>query len=163
MNDRHNIITSVGSTGLAIYSIVHDFISPIKYIIIATVLLVIMDLYFGISESRQNGKPIRKSRAFRRTANKLMDYFFFILLTGLLQQIFLDSHIQTPYFSLVATILIGFFELESIINHWLVLHHRKRIKLKNYLVIFSKNDKIKEVVKQYDKDQKEDERKEDKQ
>lgn len=162
MNDRHNIITSAGSTGLAIYSIVHDFISPIKYIIIATVLLVIMDLYFGISESKKRKRPIRKSRAFRRTANKLMDYFFFILLTGLLQQIFLASHIQTPYFSLVATILIGFFELESIINHWLVLHHRKRIKLKNYLVIFSKNEKVKEVVKQYNKDQ-EDERKEDKQ
>ena len=70
MNDRHNIFTSAGSTGLAIYSIVHDFIAPIKYIIIITALLVIMDLYFGISESKKRKRPIRKSRAFRRTANK---------------------------------------------------------------------------------------------
>ena len=51
-----------------------DFISPIRWFLLAAFALVLADLKFGIEAARHKGETIRKSRAIRRSANKIIDY-----------------------------------------------------------------------------------------
>ena len=56
-----------------------DFISPIRWFLLAAFALVLADLKFGIEAARHRGETIRKSRAIRRSANKIIDYLCWIL------------------------------------------------------------------------------------
>ena len=49
-----------------------DFISPIRWFLLAAFALVLADLKFGIEAARHRGETIRKSRAIRRSANKII-------------------------------------------------------------------------------------------
>ena len=52
----------------------------LRWMIVLIVILVIADFWFGISESHLNKEEIRFSRACRRTANKLTDYFTYLII-----------------------------------------------------------------------------------
>ena len=52
----------------------------LRWMILLAIILILSDLWFGISASRVQGIAIRKSRAGRRTLNKLVDYICYILL-----------------------------------------------------------------------------------
>ena len=52
----------------------------LRRMILLAIILILSDLWFGISASRVQGIAIRKSRAGRRTLNKLVDYICYILL-----------------------------------------------------------------------------------
>lgn len=156
MNDRHNAITGVGAAGLSMISGIASFFYPIRYVIIVLFLLIMLDLYFGLRESRYKHVQIRLSRAMRRTGNKIMDYFFFILVAGFIQQVFDESKITFPYFSIVSISVFGVFEIESVINHWLVLHGRKEVDFSKFLkIVVKKNDTLKDVAEEYEKQQQE--------
>lgn len=158
MNDKHNALASGTATGLSFVSSLCAFLQPIRYIIIGLVLLIFIDLYFGLRESRRRKRPIRRSRAFRRTTNKILDYFCFILLAGFVQQLMSEAKIQYPLFSVVVIFVVGIFEIESIINHWLFLHDRKKVNFKRFLTIFAKNKSkvIGEISEEYENEQKRD-------
>ena len=56
-----------------------EFVEPVKWFIVAALCLFIADFKFGIEASKKRGETIRKSRAIRRTVNKMIDYICWIL------------------------------------------------------------------------------------
>ena len=54
--------------------------------LIVAVVLVLGDLRFGIEAAKKRGETVRRSRAVRRTVNKLVDYLCWICIAWNLQQ-----------------------------------------------------------------------------
>ena len=156
--DNHNVMTSFGSVGLSMVKGVALFLYPIRYVALGLFILILTDLHFGIRVAKKKGIEIRKSRAFRRTANKTMDYLCLILLASFIQQLFDCSKITFPYFSLIFFFFIGFFELESIINNYLALHDRGGISLFKLFKAFfkGKNKTADNIINEIEKEEDED-------
>ena len=94
-----------------------DFLIPLKWFLILGFILTIVDLRFGIAAAQKRGETIRMSRAGRRTINKIIDYFLWVVLAGCLGKAFGISF-NIPI--LPAIILIGAygFELNSIFENY---------------------------------------------
>lgn len=56
----------------------------LRWMIILAIILILSDLWFGLSASRLQKIEIRKSRAGRRTLNKIVDYICYVLLGAVL-------------------------------------------------------------------------------
>lgn len=158
---KSNNLSGVGTMGLAISTDVMQELFDLRYFILILVLLITADLYFGIRESRTKGQRIRRSRALRRSLNKFMDYIFAIMFVCLLHIFFLQHNLSIPYFPLFAFGLVSLFELESVINHWLVLHHREEINFKNLFkaIVKEKRKDISNIAEDYQKSEKKTKRK----
>ena len=76
MQDR-NVINGFASVVLTEFI---DFLYPIRYVAILGLILIIVDLKFGISAAIARKEEIRFSRALRRTGNKIVDYTCWLLL-----------------------------------------------------------------------------------
>ena len=70
MSER-NTISAMGSVFMSGFM---DFIEPLKWFMLLALILIIVDLRFGIAASKKRGERIRFSRAGRRTINKMVDY-----------------------------------------------------------------------------------------
>ena len=68
--------------------------------------------------------------------------------------IFIQHNITIPYFSLIAFALISIFEFESVVNHWLVLHDRKRVHFKKLFksILKHKRKDLSDIVEDYEKE-----------
>ena len=56
----------------------------LRWMIVLAIILILSDLWFGLSASRLHNIEIRKSRAGRRTLNKIVDYICYVLLGAVL-------------------------------------------------------------------------------
>lgn len=115
----------LGSTMLAAtggqYTI--DVFLELRWMYLAVVLFVLLDLWYGVSEARYHGKEVRFSRACRRTANKIVDNMGYLLLgatIGLgLESLGIADHEACAVIGLLFGATI---EVASIIGHVCVLH-----------------------------------------
>ena len=100
----------------------------IRWWIFAAFILVIADLWFGIRVSKAKGIKIRYSSAGRRTLNKFMDYFLYILLgTSLAMALHQSYDIIQPI--IITSTILAFcyaFEIDSIYDHICYLHGKKK-------------------------------------
>lgn len=87
MQER-NVIGGVSATLL---SALYEFTTPLRWLFVLGVVLIIADLRFGIRASRVRGEVVRASRAVRRTINKAVDYLCWVLLAGTIGATFGDS------------------------------------------------------------------------
>lgn len=129
-NNAINVIPKMASPLVFIQELM-NIMMEIRWWIFLAFILVIADLWFGIRVSKVKGLKIRYSSAGRRTLNKFVDYFLYILIgTSLgmsLCQSFPDSFIDPV---LVASIILGFcyaFELDSIYDHICYLKGKKKV------------------------------------
>lgn len=105
------------------YAIIFD----LRWMILLAFVLILTDFWFGISASRAKKIEIRKSRAGRRTLNKIIDYLCYILLGAVI-----GKGIGEPYglnhitVSITIMILCYCFEIDSIYNHICELHGVKK-------------------------------------
>lgn len=90
----------------------------LRWLIMLAIILVMVDFRFGIKASQARGEKIRKSKAGRRTANKMIDYICYLVLGGILGRAlgepFGISHV------IIAAVCMGaacLFEVDSIINN----------------------------------------------
>lgn len=90
----------------------------LRWLIMLAIILVIVDFRFGIKAAQARGEKIRKSKAGRRTANKLIDYICYLVLGGILGRAIGEplgvSHV------IVAAVCMGvacLFEVDSIIQN----------------------------------------------
>ena len=83
--DERNVI---GGFMAAIMSNLLDFMEPLKWFLLLGLILIIVDLRFGILAAKARGEVIRPSRAIRRTANKIIDYLSWILVAGAMGKAF---------------------------------------------------------------------------
>ena len=99
----------------------------LRWMILLAVILILSDLWFGISASRVQGIAIRKSRAGRRTLNRLVDYICYILLGAVIGKAIGEPYGVDPrVVSITVMILCYCFEIDSIYGHICEIHGIKK-------------------------------------
>lgn len=103
--------------------ILYDF----RWMILLAIILILSDLWFGISASRVQGIAIRKSRAGRRTLNKLVDYICYILLGAVIGKAIGEPYGVDPIVVSITVMVICYcFEVDSIYGHICEIHGIKK-------------------------------------
>ena len=110
MNERN--VTQFGF--LAILS---DFFLPLKWVLIAAGVIILVDLKFGISAAKQRGETVRTSRAIRRTLNKVVDYSCWIVLSGVIGKAFGDPF-DIPLLPMIMLVVIFGCEINSCFSNY---------------------------------------------
>ena len=114
MEQERNVVNGAMSVALADWL---NYLEPIKWLALCGVILVICDLRFGVLASKARGEEIRKSRAVRRTVNKLVDYTCWILLSVGIEYAFgISLHI--PLIPVFMMLVIYGVELNSIFDNY---------------------------------------------
>lgn len=124
-SNSFNIIFKTGIIGFTseCYAIIFD----LRWMILLALVLILSDLWFGISVSRMQGTEIRKSRAGRRTLNKVIDYLCYVLLGAVIGKAVGDPYGLNPItVSITIMVLCYCFEIDSIYNHICELHGIKK-------------------------------------
>lgn len=117
-----------------------EFITPIRWLALFGLFLIVTDLRFGIKAARQRGETIRFSRAGRRSLNKITDYICLLLLTASLEKVFLPLDI--PLLPAIVILVIYGFEISSIISNYFE-GKGKSVKVKfNFLSLIGKQNLI---------------------
>lgn len=99
----------------------------LRWMILLAIILILSDLWFGISVSRVHSIEIRKSRAGRRTLNKLVDYICYILLGTVLGKALGEPYgIDPIVVSITVMVLCYCFEIDSIYGHICEIHGIKK-------------------------------------
>lgn len=100
----------------------------LRWMILLAIILILSDLWFGISASRVQGIAIRKSRAGRRTLNKLVDYICYILLGAVIGKAIGEPYgvVDPIVVSITVMILCYCFEIDSIYGHICEIHGIKK-------------------------------------
>lgn len=105
------------------YAIIFD----LRWMILLAFVLILSDFWFGISVSRMQGIEVRKSKAGRRTLNKVIDYLCYVLLGAVIGKAIGDPYGLNPItVSITIMILCYCFEIDSIYNHICELHGVKK-------------------------------------
>ena len=86
-------------------------------------ILIIVDLRFGIAASKKRGERIRFSRAGRRTINKMVDYLCWILLAGAIGKTF-GEPFDIPLLPSIVLLVIYGFEINSCYGNYFEAHGR---------------------------------------
>lgn len=124
-SNSFNTIFKTGIIGFTseCYAIIFD----LRWMILLAFILILSDFWFGISVSRMQGIKVRKSRAGRRTLNKVIDYLCYVLLGAVIGKAIGDPYGLNPItVSITIMILCYCFEIDSIYNHICELHGVKK-------------------------------------
>lgn len=107
--DERNVINGMLAVVMSEFL---DFLFPLRFFLLAAFVLVVVDLRFGIGAARKRGEKIRKSRAGRRTVNKMVDYLCWILLAGALDKAF-GVPFEFPLLPAVVLLVVYGLEINS--------------------------------------------------
>lgn len=119
-------------------------------------VLVLVDLRYGVLASKKRGEKIRFSRAWRRTINKMIDYLCWVTVAEVCSRTF-GITIGVPVVSMGMLFIIYGIEINSCVNNYL---EYKGVKKKfNFYKLVGKeellddvnNDKKKEATSDVDK------------
>lgn len=118
--EGNNVITSfITEYGQVLFDL--------RWMVVLGIVLVISDFWFGISESRKKKKKIRRSSAFRRTLNKVMDYFCYVTLGSLIGKALGEYYGFDPIAISVSVMILCYaFEIDSIYGHICTIHGIKK-------------------------------------
>lgn len=136
MNER-NVINGTLASYLAWAA---DFVSPIRWFLLAALALVLADLKFGIDAARHRGEVIRKSRAVRRSINKVIDYLCWILVATSFGQAF-GTPFGIPVLPAVVLLVVYGCEINSCFNNYFEAHG-SRMRINIFKWFKSKSDII---------------------
>lgn len=101
-----------------------EFVEPVKWFIVAALCLIIADFKFGIEASKKRGEPIRRSRAIRRTVNKMIDYICWILVATSFGAAF-GQPFGIPILPAIVLFVIYGCEINSCFNNYFEAHGKK--------------------------------------
>ena len=95
----------------------------LRWMILLAFILIIADFWFGLSASRLQKIEIRKSRAGRRTLNKIVDYICYVLLGAVLGKAIGEPYGMNPIAVSITVLVVCYgFEVDSIYGHICTLH-----------------------------------------
>jgi len=148
--DERNVLSGVTATALAGFV---DFFQPLAWMSLVGLCLVVLDYRFGLAAARIRGEQIRKSRARRRTANKIVDYICWVFLAATLNQAVAEP-LSIPLLPMLVMLFIYRIEIDSVYGNWCESRGQKRKSLWKILIaIFSKKDKMFEVLNYEDENE----------
>lgn len=93
-----------------------EFFIWAKWLMLAALALTMADLKFGVEKAKYKKEEVRKSRAVRRTLQKVCDYLLWIILAYTLDKAFISFEIDLLPF--IILIIIYGIELESIFKNY---------------------------------------------
>lgn len=114
MEQERNIVNGAMTVALADWL---NYLEPIKWLALCGIILVFCDLRFGVMAAKTRGEKIRKSRAMRRTINKLVDYTCWILLSVGIEFAFGVS-LHIPLIPVFVMLVIYGIELNSVFQNY---------------------------------------------
>ncbi len=115
---NRNVIS--GTTASVLALLVDGFGSMTVWLLVAFVLILV-DLRFGISAAKARGEKIRKSRAVRRTVNKMVDYICWISIAWVLGDTF-GKQLHIPLLAVIVMAVVCLIELSSIFDNYFEAH-----------------------------------------
>lgn len=156
MTNARNMVHSAGNATSAILlsEQVIPFLIDAAWLLVLPIIMVSVDCWFGISESKKRKEEVRFSGAGWKTLRKLLDYYTLLSLG------FVVGHILPSYVGVTlseacfySVLIPSFFDLCSIIGHILKLRGiniRKRRFLVNLLVglVKTKSEDIGNVLEE---------------
>lgn len=124
IGDKHIASATSRAIGIGLMAgEIEQLIFDLRWLIALSFALIIADFWLGISESKAKKKEIRKSKAFRRTFNKLVDYICYLMVAGLLgKAIGEPMGMNALRVAAVVMLLTCAWELDSIYGHICVLN-----------------------------------------
>lgn len=126
-----------------------DFFIWAKWLLALTFLLTMADLKFGISAAKYRNEIVKRSRAVRRTFDKITNYCLWIILAYTFGQAF-GQPFGIDLLPLIILLVIYGVELESIYVNYFAAKGKK-VKV-NVFKFFSKKNDIIEVEEKEDKE-----------
>lgn len=94
-----------------------DFYDTLTPWLLFGLVLIITDLRFGIKKAAKRGEEIRGSTAWRRTINKMADYFCWVTLAGLCGRS-VGVVLGIPIVSMALLLIIYGIEISSCLNNY---------------------------------------------
>lgn len=119
---------------------VQDFITPLLPFFGLMVVLVLVDLRFGIAAARKRKERVKFSKAMRRTVSKFMDYTCWIFLAVLFDYA-ITTPLSIPLFRYICLLVVFGCEIESCFTNYFELRGRK-IKVRLFEYFRKKTDII---------------------
>ncbi len=133
-------ITDAGGRTLVLSAFAGELLTvfyDMRWMIVAVLILVVADFWFGIRASLQRGAEFRFSRAGRRTCAKFIDYVNYLILGSVLgmaifEPLSLAGHTEVA----AAALALGcVWEVDSIVGHVCEIHGvKKRLSVKRLLI-----------------------------
>lgn len=114
MTDANNIFATAVT---AIGAVIADFYSHLAPWLLLGMVLVLVDLRYGVLAARRRGENIRFSRAWRRTINKMLDYLCWVTVAELISRTFAVS-LGVPVVSISMLFVIYGIEVSSCVNNY---------------------------------------------
>lgn len=124
-----------------------DFFLWAKWLLILAFLLTMADLKFGISAAKYRNEIVKRSRAVRRTFDKITNYCLWIILSYTFGQAF-GQPFGIDLLPLVILLVIYGVELESIYVNYFAARG-KNVKV-NFLKFFGKKTDIIDIEEKED-------------
>nr|DAL15333.1 MAG TPA_asm: holin [Caudoviricetes sp.] len=124
-----------------------EFFIWAKWLLAAAFILIMADLRFGIPAAKARGEEVKKSRAVRRTFDKITNYCIWIILAYTFGQAF-GQPFGVELLPLIMLLVIYGVEVESIYVNYFAAKGRK-IKV-NFFKFFGKKADIIEVEEKED-------------
>lgn len=118
-----------GSVSVLALVFLHDTIILMIPFICIAVVLIIVDLIFGIAAAQRRGESVRVSRAIRRTVNKIVEYACWIILSASLAVAFAFDSLNW----IILSIVIG-NEMISIFGNWMLVRGKKVSGLQDFFL-----------------------------
>ena len=119
-----------------------EFVEPLKWFFLLGLILIIVDLRFGVLAALKRGEKIRVSRAIRRTANKMIDYLSWILVAGAMGKAF-GMPFDVPILPAIVLLVIYGCEVNSCYGNYFE-SRGKKVRV-NVFKFFAKKVDIIEV------------------
>lgn len=121
----------------AVGMVLADFYGHLAPWLLLGMVLVFVDLRFGLLAAKARKEDIRPSRAWRRTLNKMVDYLCWVTLAEVCSRTF-GLALGAPIVSIAMLFIIYGIELNSCVNNYL---EYKGIKKKwNFFRLVGKED-----------------------
>lgn len=134
-----NDFTVMTYTDHFLVGLFHFFIWA-KWLLAAAFILTLADLRFGIAASKFRKEPVKKSRAIRRTCDKICSYVLWIVLAYTFGQAFGDPF-GIELLPLLMLLVIYGVELESIYVNYFAAKG-KNVKVNIFKLFARKSDII---------------------
>ncbi len=115
MNETNNLFSAAMA---ALGMVLADFYGHLAPWLLLGMVLVFVDLRFGVLAARARKEEIRPSRAWRRTLNKMVDYLCWVTLAEVCTRTFGVS-LGAPIVSMAMLFIIYGIELNSCVNNYL--------------------------------------------
>lgn len=134
-----DVVRVTTGLGLSMTQELQALVWDMRWMIALCVVLIIVDLIFGIENANAHNEKIRRSRAVRRTVNKFIDYMCWLLFAGVFAKAFAGPMGLSDTTVEAGVMLIACLsEVDSIFQNYAEAHGREKFSILNFFMNFLK-------------------------